>query len=869
MHQALGHPAGRLSGLPPLRPSAGRDGARGRQDGGGMGDGADEARAARLELEGEAAERHHRLAEARRASGEILGISAVAPGELTDEFPSDEANGEPSGPLHGADADGIGEGFDSGNGNGGGGGFPGARSRLHGAPAAKPERRGRAGGGAAGPAAPAAAARVDVEAPAPASPAPGLQLPAFGAPPETLSLSFSGLRGFVPSRLKPPGALARVAGALRRVGGGGPRRRERQILHDLSGEVLPGEVLALMGPSGSGKTTLLSVIGGRPAKALRVEGALSVGGRPFTKAVRRQIGFVLQDDVLFEDLTVHETLLTAALLRLPSSMPRAEKEARVEAVIAALGLEKSRGTIIGGFLRRGVSGGERKRVSIGHELLINPSILMLDEPTSGLDSTSALHLVLLLQNLAAEGRAVACTIHQPSSRLYTHLDRLLLLAEGHVLYSGAAGAVADWFAGFGLRVPFGTSIADFVLDAAMGEAGATHSGATGDAAVRELWAAWEARASDGGRARGTAASDHAALGGGGRNGFGGGAGDGFGVAVGGRNAPFGVDGVDDGDGGGKCVAASAASASAGASHGGARGGASWPQQVRVLTARALKVRRFEQLTASHFFTLLFVAAIAGLVWWQRGSTYTLLNATDVMGLLFFIELFPSFRALFHALFTLPNEYRMLLKERPGGLYRLSAYYLARIGADIPIELLNTVLFLTVAYWFGGLNRVAADYFAMLGTMVLVVLVAEAWGLLLGGIFMHARKAQTATTVIMLTFLLVGGYYARNIPVWIGWLRYLSFLFWGFNILTKIQFRRYDYYDCGTTVGAGSTRGVSSAELAATPGCTRVEDLQRTLGLPAPPQQPAWPDALVLIAMLVALRLAAFFVLRVKTRTRLA
>jgi hypothetical protein len=90
----------------------------------------------------------------------------------------------------------------------------------------------------------------------------------------------------------------------------------------------------------------------------------------------------------------------------------------------------------GGFFRRGISGGERKRVSVGHELLINPSIILLDEPTSGLDSTTAMNLVSTLCQLAAGGRAVITTIHQPSSRLYQQLDKLLLLSDGHAMYYG-------------------------------------------------------------------------------------------------------------------------------------------------------------------------------------------------------------------------------------------------------------------------------------------------------------------------------------------------------------------------------------------------------------------------------------------------
>ena len=226
-----------------------------------------------------------------------------------------------------------------------------------------------------------------------------------------------------------------------------------------------------MGPSGSGKTSLLSILGGRTPKGATVAGAILFNGAPLTKRAKRQLGFVLQDDLLYESLTVAETLRYAAALRLPRSMTAAQKRDRVDAVISALGLGKCRDTIVGGFFRRGISGGERKRVSVGHELLINPSVLLLDEPTSGLDSTTAMRLVTTLRALAAGGRAVATTIHQPSSRLFQMLDKLLMLSEGHAIYYGASGVAADWFHRLGFTLPYGVNAADFLLDVASGDVG--------------------------------------------------------------------------------------------------------------------------------------------------------------------------------------------------------------------------------------------------------------------------------------------------------------------------------------------------------------------------------------------------------------
>jgi energy-coupling factor transporter ATP-binding protein EcfA2 len=148
---------------------------------------------------------------------------------------------------------------------------------------------------------------------------------------------------------------------------------------------------------------------------------------------------------------------------------RQEKRERVVGVINALGLDKCKNTLVGGPMRRGVSGGERKRVSVGHELLISPSIIILDEPTSGLDSTTAMSLIQTLRALARDGRTIITTIHQPSSRLFQQLDRLMLMSSGHVMYSGLGSEVGAWFELLGCKLPYGWNIADFILDLANGE----------------------------------------------------------------------------------------------------------------------------------------------------------------------------------------------------------------------------------------------------------------------------------------------------------------------------------------------------------------------------------------------------------------
>lgn len=241
----------------------------------------------------------------------------------------------------------------------------------------------------------------------------------------------------------------------------------RAVLSGVSGIVRPGELLAMLGPSGSGKTTLLTALAGRlPGK---ISGNISYNGQPFSSCMKRKTGFVSQDDVLYPHLTVLETLKFAALLRLPKNLTKEERIEQAEMIIVALGLTRCRNTIVGGPLLRGISGGERKRVSIGQEMLVNPSLLLLDEPTSGLDSTTAQRIIATLLALARGGRTVITTIHQPSSRLYRMFDKVVVLSEGYPIYSGQAGRVMEYFGSIGYVPGFNfLNPADFLLDLANG-----------------------------------------------------------------------------------------------------------------------------------------------------------------------------------------------------------------------------------------------------------------------------------------------------------------------------------------------------------------------------------------------------------------
>lgn len=218
----------------------------------------------------------------------------------------------------------------------------------------------------------------------------------------------------------------------------GDRGHRKRLLNDISFTVYPTEFVGLLGPSGAGKTTLLMALIGyiRPAF-----GRTMLNGDDLASTFdryRNAIGYVPQEDIIHNELTVFEALYYTAKLRLPSDTRDEEIYRRIDDILADLEISQTRDIRIGSPERKGISGGQRKRVNLALELLTEPSLLCLDEPTSGLASEDAANVMDLLRKLADGGRTILLTIHQPSPQVYRMLDNALYLAAGEQVYYGPA-----------------------------------------------------------------------------------------------------------------------------------------------------------------------------------------------------------------------------------------------------------------------------------------------------------------------------------------------------------------------------------------------------------------------------------------------
>ncbi|PBP22172.1 ABC-2 type transporter [Diplocarpon rosae] len=244
----------------------------------------------------------------------------------------------------------------------------------------------------------------------------------------------------------------------------------KQILSGVQGVAHPGEIMAIIGSSGAGKTSFLDILA-RKNKRGRVSGDFFVNGEKVNdNDYKNVVGFVDQEDTMLPTLTVHETIMTSALLRLPRDMGKSAKEQRVYEVEKQLGIFAIKDSLIGSEegKGRGISGGEKRRVGIACELVTSPSILFLDEPTSGLDAYNAFNVIECLVTLAKTyKRTVIFTIHQPRSNIVALFDRLLLLAKGKTVYSGDFSQCQDFFDNIGYSCPPGFNIADYLVDLTM------------------------------------------------------------------------------------------------------------------------------------------------------------------------------------------------------------------------------------------------------------------------------------------------------------------------------------------------------------------------------------------------------------------
>ncbi|XP_076004104.1 broad substrate specificity ATP-binding cassette transporter ABCG2b [Genypterus blacodes] len=530
---------------------------------------------------------------------------------------------------------------------------------------------------------------------------------------------------------------------------------EKYILKDVSGIMRPG-MNAIMGPTGSGKTSLLDVLAGRKDPAGLRQGKVLVDGKTVTSDLRLRSAYVVQDDILMGTLTVRENLLFSANLRLKRQHHSScDKQSKVNAIIEDLGLTDCADTKIGTEFLRGVSGGERKRCSIGMELITSPSLLFLDEPTTGLDSYTANVIINLMHKLSRRGKTVIFSLHQPRYSIFRQFDQLTLMHKGEVVYAGAADMALEYFTNLGYQIESFINPADFFMDITNGEVTSTQESSTTEKgkhtlAIKYCQSQLYQNLVD--------ELNHLS------------------------------QAVDDPTKEEEVVAYAT----------------SFQYQMRVVCGRTVRnLLRNPQTSYAQFALSIFFAILVGLIYYQL--TFTLPEGLQNRSGAFFFLIINMVFGNLSAVELFINERVIFIHENSSGYYCTSVYFLSKIFADlIPNRIIPILVFSAIAYYMMGLKPVFVAFLCFALTMSLVSLAGVSLAFLISASVSSFAMANILIALPFVFMMVFGGFLVNlnSMLSWLSWLKWMSIFKYGLDALFINELEGQLYYVDNTTVVQG-------------------------------------------------------------------
>uniref|UniRef100_I3IX18 ATP-binding cassette sub-family G member 8 n=1 Tax=Oreochromis niloticus TaxID=8128 RepID=I3IX18_ORENI len=528
------------------------------------------------------------------------------------------------------------------------------------------------------------------------------------------------------------------------------RGNKQTAINKLSLTVHSGQMLALIGSSGCGKTSLLDIITCRDEGGIMKSGEILINGKRNTpQLVKKSIAHVRQDDRLLPHLTVRETLSFVAKLRLPTHFTQAQRDQRVDDVIAELRLRQCAHTRVGNNYIRGVSGGERRRVSIAVQLLWNPGILILDEPTSGLDSFTAHNLVITLSRLARGNRLVLLSVHQPRSDIFQLFDLVVLMSSGSAVYCGAAREMVPYFTALGHPCPRYCNPSDYYVDLISIDRRSPEREAECLERARVLAEQFMEKVRD--------TDDHmwkAA-----------------GTDVPGRGKKDEVITISRHE-----------NRLPGKLH-----------QFNTLIKRHM-YNDFRDLVTIlvHGFEALLMSLLVGSLYYGAGETR--LSIQDTVSLLYMIGALTPFAVVLDVIAKCHTERAMLYHELQDGMYSVTSYFFAKVLGELPEHCVFTLVYGLPIYWLAGLNE-APDRFLLNFLLVwLMVYCSRAMALFVAASLPTLQTSAFMGNSLFTVFYLTAGYVINLENLWLvaSWLSYASFMRWGFEGMLQVQFRGNEY-----------------------------------------------------------------------------
>lgn len=523
------------------------------------------------------------------------------------------------------------------------------------------------------------------------------------------------------------------------------RKLTRFLLTNASGEAKAGRLLAIMGPSGSGKTTLLNVLAGQLAASprLHLTGQLYVNGSPFYMASPK-IAFVRQEDLFFSQLTVRETLSLAVELQLSKVSNPEDREKYVNDLIFRLGLVSCAESIVGDAKVRGISGGEKKRLSVACEMIASPSVIFADEPTTGLDAFQAEMVMETLRQLAQAGHTVVCSIHQPRGSIYTKFDDLILLSEGAVVYAGPAQEEPlVYFAEQGFVCQEHVNPAEFFADLISIDYSSSESEHLSRKRIDDMIEVFANKFStmpdlkDG-------------------------------------NLEFGME-TD------KVSMKSRRKAVT-------RKVGLWKQFQLLLKRAWMQATRDGPTNKVRARMSIASALIFGSIFWRMGLSQT--SIQDRMGLLQVAAINTAMAALTKTVSVFPKERAIVDRERAKGSYALGPYLFAKLLAEIPVGAAFPLVFGVILYPMARLHPSLLRFGTFSSIVTVESFAASAMGLTVGAMAPTTEAAMALGPSLMTVFLVFGGYYvnSENTPTVFRWIPRISLIRWAFQALCINEFK---------------------------------------------------------------------------------
>lgn len=501
----------------------------------------------------------------------------------------------------------------------------------------------------------------------------------------------------------------------------------RHVLKDINCGAKPWEILAIVGPSGAGKSSLLEILAG---KLTPQNASIFVNQKPFDKSRFKKIsGYVTQKDTLFPLLTVQETLMFTAKLRL--RLPEAELKSRVKSLMEELGLSHVADARVGDDRARGISGGERRRVSIGVEVVHDPSVLLLDEPTSGLDSTSALQIIDMLKKMAeTRGRTIILSIHQPGFRIVKLFNSILLLANGTVLHHGTVDKLSLRLRIMGLELPLHVNVIEFAIDSI--EVIQEHQALQQEMLSRQI--SQNKKGGDEGQSRSGKFTLQQLFQ--------------QSKVIDEENVDFGIDFAN-------------------------HFANSRLKETIILSHRFWKnICRTKELFACRSLQMLISGLILGSIF--HDLKYNLIGAEERVGLFAFILTF-LLSSTTEALPIFLQEREILMKETSCGSYRVSSYAVANAIVYLPFLLILAVLFSIPLYWLVGLHRSFMAFMQFLLLIWLILYTANSVVVCFSALVPNFIVGNSVISGVMGSFFLFSGYFIskHEIPNYWIFMHYMS------------------------------------------------------------------------------------------------